>query len=52
MLKRHHCLQFNIKPPLAIAILDINISGMDGLEVLEKVFAQKPKTKVILREKR
>ena len=32
----------------AIAILDINMPGMDGLEVLEKVFTQKLKTKVIL----
>lgn len=31
-----------------IAILDINMPGMDGLEVLEKVFSQKLKTKVIL----
>jgi DNA-binding NarL/FixJ family response regulator len=31
-----------------IAILDINMPGMDGLEVLEKVFRQKLKTKVIL----
>ena len=32
----------------AIAILDINMPGMDGLEVLEKVFTQKLKTKVVL----
>ncbi|MDZ7896853.1 MAG: response regulator transcription factor [Arcicella sp.] len=32
----------------AIAILDINMPGMDGLEVLEKVFTQKLKTKIIL----
>ncbi len=31
-----------------IAILDINMPGMDGLEVLEKVYRQKLKTKVIL----
>ncbi len=31
-----------------IAILDINMPGMDGLEVLEKVFEQKLNTKVIL----
>lgn len=31
-----------------IAILDINMPGIDGLEVLEKVFRQKLKTKVIL----
>jgi DNA-binding NarL/FixJ family response regulator len=31
-----------------IAILDINMPGLDGLEVLEKVFSQKLKTKVIL----
>lgn len=31
-----------------IAILDINMPGLDGLEVLEKVFTQKLKTKVIL----
>jgi DNA-binding NarL/FixJ family response regulator len=31
-----------------IAILDINMPGMDGLEVLEKLFSQKLKTKVIL----
>ncbi len=31
-----------------IAILDINMPGIDGLEVLEKVFKQKLKTKVIL----
>ncbi len=31
-----------------IAILDINMPGMDGLEVLEKVVKQKLKTKVIL----
>lgn len=31
-----------------IAILDINMPGMDGLEVLEKVYRQKIKTKVIL----
>ena len=31
-----------------IAVLDINMPGMDGLEVLEKVFSQKLKTKVIL----
>ena len=31
-----------------IAVLDINMPGLDGLEVLEKVFAQKLKTKVIL----
>jgi DNA-binding NarL/FixJ family response regulator len=34
------------KPP--IAVLDINMPDMDGLEVLEKVFTQKLKTKVIL----
>ena len=32
----------------AIAILDINMPGMDGLDVLEKVFIQKLPTKVIL----
>lgn len=31
-----------------IAILDINMPGMDGLEVLEKVYRQKLSTKVIL----
>lgn len=31
-----------------IAILDINMPGMDGLEVLEKVFKLKLKTKIIL----
>ena len=31
-----------------IAILDINMPGLDGLEVLEKVYRQKLKTKVIL----
>ncbi len=31
-----------------IAILDINMPGMDGLEILEKVFIQKLPTKVIL----
>jgi DNA-binding NarL/FixJ family response regulator len=31
-----------------IAVLDINMPGMDGLELLEKVFTQKLKTKVIL----
>jgi DNA-binding NarL/FixJ family response regulator len=31
-----------------IAILDINMPGLDGLEVLENVYAQKLKTKVIL----
>jgi DNA-binding NarL/FixJ family response regulator len=31
-----------------IAILDINMPGIDGLEILEKVFRQKLKTKVIL----
>jgi DNA-binding NarL/FixJ family response regulator len=31
-----------------IAILDINMPGMDGLDVLEKLFSQKLKTKVIL----
>jgi DNA-binding NarL/FixJ family response regulator len=31
-----------------IAILDINMPGLDGLEVLEKVLTQKQKTKVIL----
>jgi DNA-binding NarL/FixJ family response regulator len=31
-----------------IAVLDINMPGLDGLEVLEKVFTQKLKTKVIL----
>lgn len=31
-----------------IAILDINMPGMDGLEVLEKVYRQKLKTRVIL----
>jgi DNA-binding NarL/FixJ family response regulator len=31
-----------------VAILDINMPGMDGLEVLEKVFDQKLKTKVVL----
>lgn len=31
-----------------IAILDINMPGIDGLEVLEKVYRQKLKTKVIL----
>jgi DNA-binding NarL/FixJ family response regulator len=32
----------------SIAILDINMPGMDGLEVLEKLYDQKTKTKVIL----
>jgi DNA-binding NarL/FixJ family response regulator len=32
----------------AVAILDINMPGMDGLEVLEKVFEQKLKTQIIL----
>jgi DNA-binding NarL/FixJ family response regulator len=31
-----------------IAILDINMPGIDGLEILEKVYRQKLKTKVIL----
>lgn len=31
-----------------IAVLDINMPGLDGLEVLEKVYAQKVKTKIIL----
>ena len=31
-----------------IAVLDINMPGLDGLEVLEKVFTQKLKTKVVL----
>lgn len=31
-----------------IAILDINMPGMDGLEVLERVLKQKLKTKIIL----
>lgn len=31
-----------------IAVLDINMPGIDGLEVLEKVFNQKLKTKVVL----
>lgn len=31
-----------------IAILDINMPGIDGLEVLEKVYRQKLKTKIIL----
>lgn len=31
-----------------IAILDINMPGLDGLEVLEKVYRQKLKTKVVL----
>jgi DNA-binding NarL/FixJ family response regulator len=31
-----------------IAILDINMPGMDGLEILEKVYLQKLPTKVIL----
>jgi DNA-binding NarL/FixJ family response regulator len=31
-----------------IAILDINMPGMDGLEILEKVFIQKLPTKVVL----
>lgn len=31
-----------------IAILDINMPGMDGLEILEKVFTQKLKTKIVL----
>ena len=31
-----------------IAVFDINMPGLDGLEVLEKVFTQKLKTKVIL----
>ena len=31
-----------------IAILDINMPGMDGIEVLEKVFFNKLKTKVVL----
>ncbi len=32
----------------AIAILDINMPGLDGIEVLEKIFKQKLRTKVIL----
>jgi DNA-binding NarL/FixJ family response regulator len=32
----------------AIAILDINMPGMDGLEVLEKIYDQKLKTRIIL----
>lgn len=31
-----------------IAILDINMPGMDGLEVLEKVFTERLNTKVVL----
>jgi DNA-binding NarL/FixJ family response regulator len=32
----------------AIAILDINMPGMDGLEILEKTYDKKLKTKIIL----
>lgn len=32
----------------SIAVLDINMPGLDGLEVLEKAFTQKLKTKIIL----
>ncbi len=32
----------------SIAILDINMPGMDGLEVLEKVYKEKLRTKVVL----
>ncbi len=31
-----------------IAILDINMPGLDGLEILQKVYEQKLKTKIIL----
>jgi DNA-binding NarL/FixJ family response regulator len=37
----------NLHQPI-IAILDINMPGIDGIEVLEKVFKQKLKTKIIL----
>jgi len=43
--KAYHSIEAK-KPD--IAILDINMPGMDGIEVLEKIFNNKLKTKVIL----
>jgi DNA-binding NarL/FixJ family response regulator len=33
---------------ITIALLDVNMPGMDGIEILEKIYANKIRTKVVL----